>query len=121
MSNSIETLVYAEVEDRMNEMADLKPTEEEYKATADVTLKLIDKATKMKELELQAEANELKRKELEENKKRRVVDTVIKCAETVGKIAVPAALAIGLTIYEQTDSTVSTATKEYWKKVFRLT
>ena len=121
MGNSIDTLMHVEIEDRMNEMADLKTTDEAYKATADVTLKLIDRATKMRELELQAEANQLKRDEIKESKKRHITDTIIKGVETVAKIAVPAALAIGLTVYEQTDSAASTATKEFWKKVFRLT
>lgn len=121
MSNSIETLVYDEVEGRMNEMAELKPTDEAYKATADVTLKFIDKATKMKELEIQEEANKLKREELEENKKRRVGDMILKVVDTAVKVGVPAVLAVALTIYEQTDSTTSTPTKEYWKKIFRVT
>lgn len=119
--NNIETLVCVEVEDRLNEMNALKPIEEDYKATADVTIKLIDRMTKMKELEIQEEANRLKREELEENKKCRVVDTIVNGVTTAAKIIVPTALAIGLTVYEQTDSTTSTATKEFWKKVFRLT
>lgn len=119
--NNIETLIGVEVEDRMSEMADLKTTDEAYKATADVTLKLIDRAAELKKLEIQAEANELKRKELEESKKRHITDTIIKGVETVAKFAVPAALAIGLTVYEQSDSASSTATKEFWKKVFRIT
>lgn len=121
MSNSIENLVCVEVEDRMNEMAELKPTEEAYKATADVTLKLIDRAAKMRELELQAEANKLKQEELKESKKRRVTDTIVKVVENTLKVAVPAVFAVALTIYEQSDTTTSTATKEYWKKLFRIT
>lgn len=121
MSNSIENLVYVEVEDRMHEMADLKTTDEAYKVTADVTLKFIDRATKMKELELQEEANKLKQEEIKESKKRWVTETIIKTLETTAKIAVPVVAAVGLTIYEQTDSTTSTGTKEFWKKVFRLT
>ena len=120
MSNSIENLVCVEVEDRMNKMAGLKTTDEAYKATADVTLKLIDRATKIRELEIQEEANKLKKKEIEEAKKRHVTDSIIKGFEIAGKIIVPAALAIGLTIYEQTEVTTSTAVKEFWKKVFKI-
>ena len=119
--NNIETLVGVEVEDRLNEMNQLKPTEEAYKATSDVTIKLIDRMAKMEEIKIQAKANELKQKELDEAKKRRVADTIVQGVKTVGGIVVPVVMAIGLTVYEQTDSTTSTATKEFWKKIFRLT
>lgn len=137
MSN-LRTLVEVELEERLNEMANLKPYEEDYKATADVTIKLIDRMVKMEELELQAEeakqkaeeeatklklqeeANRLKAEELKEAKKRHKIDTIVNGITTAVKIAVPTALAIGLTVFEQTDSTTSTATKEFWKKVFRI-
>lgn len=119
--NQIETKVGMEIEERLDEMAQLKTTEEAYKATSDVTLKLIDRMTEMEKIELQAEANRLKHKELEEAKKRRIADTIVQGAKTVGSIVVPVVMAIGLTVYEQTDSTTSTATKEFWKKIFRLT
>ena len=120
MSNSIDNLVYVEVDNRMHEMADLKTTDEAYKATADVTLKFIDRATKMRELEIQAEANKLKREELEENKKRRIADTIIRGFDTVGKFAVPMGMAIGLTVLERTDILTGTATKKACDKIFRL-
>lgn len=118
--NHIETLVCVEIEDRLNQMSEFKTVDEGYKATADATLKLIDRETKLRELELQSEANKLKEKELEEARKRRVADTIIKGVETVAKFTVPAALAIGLTIYEQSEITSGTAVKDFWKKVFKL-
>ena len=118
--NSVENLVLVEVQDRLNEMSEMKTTTEEYKATADVTLKLIDRAAKMAEIENQTKANELKEKELEESRKKRKWDF----AKEVIKTAVPPAIAIvgaiGLTNYERSDSTTSTPTREFWKQVFRL-
>lgn len=118
--NSIETLVFVEVQDRLNEMSELKPTTEEYKATADVTLKLLDRAAKMAEIDNQTKANELKEKELEESRKKRMWDF----GKEVIKVVVPAGIAIvgaiGLTNYEREESTVSTATREFWKQVFRM-
>ena len=114
--NSIETLVHVEVADRLNEMSGLSTTSDEYKATADVTLKLIDRAAKMAEIDNQTRANELKEKELEESRKKRWTD--------VGKEALKVGAALGgailLTAYEKTDSVTSTGPKDLWKQVIRL-
>ena len=143
--NNLKTLVYVEAQDRFTEMSDLKVTDEEYKAAADVTIKLVDRAIKMEEVEaqnratelkerelkLQAEANrlkekeleearELKEKELEEAHKSSIRDTVRDIVRTVVPPIVLGCLAVGLTIYERTEVTTSTATREIWKRVFRL-
>lgn len=118
--NDIETLVQVEISDRLNEMSGLKATDEAYKAYADVTMKFIDRATKMRELEIQSKANELKEKELAESRKKRVWDFGKEVIKTVVPPTIAIVGAIGLTNYERNDSTVSTATREFWKQVFRL-
>ena len=130
--NNIETLVDVELEDRLNEMSNLDPTGDGYKAREDVTIKLLDRKVKIEELKNQAEANKLKEKELdlqatklkqedEESKKKRLTETVLKSVELVGKYVIVPGFAIGLTVFEMTDSNTTTPTKEFWKKVFRLT
>lgn len=134
----LRTLMEDELEVRLNEMSELKPVEEEYKATADVTLKMFDRMAKLEELELQAEeartkaeeeakklklqeeANRLKAEELEESKHRHKIDTIVNCVTTAVKIGAPALVGIWLTKYERTDSLVSTATKEFMKGVLRI-
>lgn len=143
--HNIETLVYCEIEDRLNKMSNADPTSDVYKATSDTALKLIDRAIKMeeteiqakaveqkaRELELQAEANKLKERELEEAN--RLKELEIKEAHKSGvrdifvqgvKIVVPplivVAAAFALTNYERTDIVAGTAGKEIWKHVFRL-
>lgn len=143
--HSIENLVSVEVQERLEQMNGQKPTDEAYKATADVTLKLIDRVTKMretdiqaealdlkkKELEVQAEANRLKEKELEQAKqlkeqeikethKSGVRDVFVKVFSIAAPSIVVGALAVGLTIYERTEVVTDTAAKEMWKRVFRL-
>lgn len=139
---NIETLVHEEVQDRLEQMHPMEPTEEGYKARADVTLKFIDRAIKMNEQEVQAklaelkakelelhekevenqtQANKLKEAELEESRKNRVVDSVIQVLKIVVPPTVALIGAIGLTNYERTDSVTSTAGREIWKKVFRMT
>jgi hypothetical protein len=118
--NHIGTKVGVEIEERLDRLSELNPTDEEYKVTADATLKFIDREAKLQELELQSEANKLKEKELEEARKRRHTETGYKVFETVVKCVFYGVMAVGLTIYERNDSTVSTPTKDAWKKVFKL-
>ena len=117
--NDIETLVHVEVDARLNEMSGLKPSDDEYKATADVTLKLIDKATRMRELDIQEEANRLKREEIEEDKKRRKSETFNDYVKFGLKLLAGAGMAFALTNYERRDSLTSTATKIAWKDAIR--
>lgn len=132
--NNIETLVHVEIEDRLSKMNGLDATTEECKATADLTLKLVDRYAKMaeienqakinslkeKELNLQAEANTLKAKELEEAKKHRWSDFATQCI----KVGVPAVVslvgAVALTNYERSEVTTGTAVKDFWRKTFKL-
>lgn len=143
--NNIKTLVFAEVQDRLEQMNGKQPTEDEYKAAADVTLKLIDRVTKMeevdlqaraaelkkRELELQAEANKLKEKELEEARqlkeqelkeahKSGVRDTITQVVKIVVPSVICVVAAVGLTVYERTEVVTGTAGREIWKRVFRL-
>lgn len=129
--NNVETLMLMEVEDRLNEMSKLDPTDEGYKAREEATLKFVDRMAKLRELELEAEANKLKEEELkaanklkteeiEETKKKRHGEMIWTGVKTVGGIVVPVAMSILLTNLERTDVPISTATKEFWKKCLRI-
>lgn len=117
---NIETLVHVEIEDRLNAMSELDPTSDEYKATSDAVLKLIDRANKMEELNIQIKEQDLKETQLKEDRKNRVWDRGLKAAAIVVPPVVAVIGAIGLTNYERTDTPTSTATREFWKRVFRL-
>lgn len=118
--NSIENLVFAEVNDRFNELNGMKANSEEGKATANMTIQLVELAVKLAEAENHAKANELKEKELEESRKKRVWDF----AKEIAKVVIPAGIGLGgavlLTNYERTDTVVSTAPKKFWDLVFRI-
>ena len=122
--HSIENLVFEETCNRLNEMSEMKTTTEEYKATADVAMKLITLTAKMEETKIQAKANELKEKELEESRKKRQWDFAKEIIKETIKVAVPAATAlvggIMLTNLERTESVLSTAPRDLWKMAFRL-
>ena len=118
--NSIENLVYAEANDRFAELNGMKANSEEGKATANMTIQLVELAVKLAEVENHTKANELKEKELEESRKKRLWDF----AKEVVKVTVPVAFglagAVALTNYERTDTVVSTAPKRLWDLVFRI-
>ena len=118
--HSIENLVFAEVQDRLETMSGMKATDEECKATADLTLKFIDRTTKMAEVENQKKANELKEKELDESRKKRRWDFAKEIVEVTVTAGFTFVGAVWLTNYERTDSTVSTATRELWKQGLRI-
>lgn len=117
---SIDSKVYVEIEERLDQMSKLKPTDEEYKATADVTLKLLDRATKMKELDIMQEKNDIELKQMVEERSARKLDHKLRF---IG-IAVPPAVALigGLifSVIERTEVHTNTPTKEFIKRALRL-
>lgn len=117
---NIETKVYVEIEERLDQMSQLDPSGEEYKAIADATLKLIDRATKMEELNIQSKENEVKLAQMIEDRKARSKDQIWRFAS----IAVPPVVAFvgGLifSVIERTEVHTNTPTKEFIKRALRL-
>ena len=131
---NIENLVYVEVEERFSKMSGMDANTDECKATTNMVFGLVDRAVKMadsntqaklaelkeKELNLQAEANTLKAKELEEAKKQRWTDFGRDCI----KVCVPGLIALGgsilLTAYEHSDVVTGTGPKKFWDKLLRM-
>lgn len=110
---NIENMVNVEIKERLDQMRKMDPTTDEYKATADATLKLIDRAAKMEELNIQL-------KQVDERRKDRLWDNVMKGFG----IAVPPTVALvagfALSILERTDILASTAPREFVKRALRL-
>lgn len=102
----VESLMLVEARDRLKEMSTMKPTDEGYKATAEVTFKLIDHATKIKEIE--------------ESRKNRMWDCIMQGVKVVVPPAIAVVAAVGLTNYERSEVVTGTAVKEFWRRIFRL-
>jgi len=109
----VETMVQKEILARLEEMRDLDPASEEYKATAEAVAMLIDRKTKMEELHI-------KTKEMDEARKNQVWDHILR---GVG-IALPPTIALvaafGCSILERTENMTSTPAREFMKRALRL-
>jgi hypothetical protein len=109
----VETMVQKEIVTRLEEMKDLDPTSEEYKAAMDAVSTLIDRKTKMDELNI-------KNKEIDESRKSQVWDHILR---GVG-IALPPTIALvaayGCSILERTENLTGTPTREFMKRALRL-
>lgn len=118
--NSIETLVYVELQDRLDEMSGKSPTTEEYKASADVAFKLMDHAEKMEALNIQLKEQELKEQQMKQDKKNRKWDRVV----DVTRIVVPPVVALGaaciFSVVERTEIVSGSAPREFLKRALRL-
>lgn len=117
---NIETMAHAEIEDRLMQMSKLSPSEDEYKAIADVTLKLIDRATKMEELNIQNKEYELKLMQMKEDQKDRKWDHVLRGVGIALPPTVAIVAAVVFSVIERTEIVASTPTKEFMKRALRL-
>ena len=110
---NIETMMHSEICARLELMGKMDPATEEYQAIAEPTLKLIDRATKMEELNI-------KLKEMAETRRDRIWDRILR---GVG-IALPPTIALvaafGFSILERTDSVTSTPAREFMRRALRL-
>lgn len=117
---NIETMVHVEIEERLTQMSQLDPAGEEYRAVADATLKLIDRATKMEELNIQSKENETKLAQMIEDRNARKTDQWLR----VASIAIPSVTALvgGLifSVIERTEVHANTPTREFIKRALRL-
>lgn len=117
---NIRTLVDVEIEERLEQMSKLEPESEAYKANSDAVLKLMDRSLKMEELDIQSKENEVKLAQIIEERQAKKVDNWLRFAG----IAVPAGVAFigGLvfSVIERTEVNTSTPTKEFLKRILRL-
>lgn len=99
---SIETLLREEIQNELGELSRMKVGDEEYKATVDGITKMVDRVIEFKKIDNdlidKSEARELeaeiKMKELNDEKRNRLIQNCLTCAG----IAIPAALTVWGTI-----------------------
>lgn len=117
---NIRTLVDVEIEERLEQMSKLEPESEAYKANNDAVLKLMDRSLKMEELDIRSKENEVKLAQIIEDRKAKKIDSWLRLAG----IVVPAGVAFtgGLifSVIERTEVNASTPTKEFLKRLLRL-
>lgn len=117
---NIETKVHVEIEERLDQMANLDPATEEYKANAEVVYKLIDKAIEMEKLCQEEDANKMKREQMEEEKKDRKIKNWLEGAKIVVPPTIALAAAVIFSVVERTENNVMTPTREFLKRALRL-
>lgn len=117
---NIETKVYEVIDERTEEMKNLDPTTDEYKANADVALKFIDRAVEIEKIHIEKEANKLKLQQMEDDRKDRKVRNIL----TGLGIAIPPTVAfVGAVVFsviERSEIFSGTATREFVKRTLRL-
>lgn len=84
---SMVTKLNVEIEEKFNELAKLDPTTKEYSAAVDSVTKLMDRAIEIEKLESSETQNE---KQMEEDRKSRLVKNCI----DVGSVVLPLAVTI---------------------------
>lgn len=117
---NIETMVHVEIQERLEAMSNLDVDTDEYKANMDAVLKLVDRASKMEELNIKDKENEIKLKQMNEDRKDRRIKNVL----TAAGIVVPPAVALlgawGFSIIERTEIIAGSAPREFMKRVLRV-
>lgn len=94
----IETLLQEEIRDEIEELRKMKVGSDEYRTAVDGVTKLVDRAIKIQEFDIELEEkraqrdaeNELKLEQVKDEKKDRIVKNIL----TAGGIIVPAALTV---------------------------
>lgn len=117
---SIETKVHVEIERRLNNMKDMDPTTEEYKANNDAVAKLLEKAAEMERIHIEQQNYELNLKRMEEER----TDRKVKNGLTALGIVIPPTVALiagfAYSVMEREVITTSTPAKELLRRALRL-
>lgn len=124
----IDTMLRDELQNEFEELKGMKLGTEEHKAAADTVMKLMDRAIEMEKLENEAQdkaedreiETDLKTKQMDEDKKDRIVKNVLTAISIIGSL--------GLTVwgsckswkFEETGTITSTAGREFMKKLFHM-
>lgn len=117
---SIETKVHVEIERRLNDMKDMDPTTEEYKANNDAVAKLLEKATEMERIHIEQQNYELNLRRMAED----LTDRKVKNGLTALSIIIPPTVSLiaGFvwSIVEREEITRSTPVVEMIRRSLRL-
>lgn len=123
-----EIMLHEEIKNELEELSKLGVGSDEYKVAVDGVTKLMDRAIKIDELNSNAKDKvesreaeyDFKQKQMNEEKKDRIVKNII----TGFSIGIPAAVAIWGTIitlkFDEVGTITSIAGKEHTRKIFNL-
>lgn len=117
---NIENLVDVEIRSCLGKLKELDPASDEYKAISDSTLKLIDRKTKMEELDLQLKEIELKEKQSNEELSDKKWDHILRGVGIALPPTVALVAAFGFSVLERTEIVTSTPAREFMKRALRL-
>ena len=123
---TIEKLLHEEIENEFKDLANLERGSDEYKTTVDGLTKLVDRAIKIDELNID-EQNKIDSRETEANLKQQQIDNERKDQKvrngiSIAGIVIPVAVTIWGTIktlkFEQEGTITTNAGREFMKRIF---
>lgn len=123
---TIEKLLHKEIENEFKDLVNLKLGSDEYKTTVDGLTKLVDRAIKIDELNID-EQNKIDSRETEANLKQQQIDNERKDQKvrngiSIAGIVIPVAVTIWGTIktlkFEQEGTITTNAGREFMKRIF---
>lgn len=117
---NIETMVHVEIQRNLELMRKLDQHTDEYKEVAEETMKLMDRAAKMEELNILHEEQKLKLKQIDEDRKDHAWEHFLKGLGIVLPVTVACVGAFGLSVLERTEIVTSTPAREWFKRTLRL-
>lgn len=110
----LEQLLGTEIGSQFEALEDIEVGTEEYKTTVDGLTKLVDRAIEIEKIQKEAERNA---QQLEEEKKDRKWKNGIAIGTAVSGIVVTVWGVLYTTAFERTDSTSTTAGKEFFRRI----
>lgn len=122
---NVKELLEKEIEEILNTMDDLAVNSAEYKDASDRLVKLIEKRNEMVKIEYdhqdrkqsRMEENDLKAKQMEDEKKDRRVKNVISIVNTAVKVVVPVWATLICLNFEMTNSVTTIPGREFIKQL----
>lgn len=123
---TIEKLLHEEIESEFKDLVNLKLGSDEYKTTVDGLTKLVDRAIKIDELNVD-EQNKIDSRETETNLKQQQIDNErrdqkVRNGISIAGIVIPVAVTIWGTIktlkFEQEGTITTNAGREFMKRIF---
>lgn len=114
---NIQTKLHEEIANKLELLEGMNPQDEDYKATADVLAKLIDRAIEMERLEIE---HEEKLQQMEDDRKDRIVKNCLQGAGIIIPVGVTVWGALYSWKWERTDTITSVPGREFIKSILHL-
>lgn len=124
----IETMLHEGIEDGFNELKKVQVGSESYKTTVDGLTKLVDRAIELEKLEADVQnkvddreaENELKLKQMKEERQDRIVKNGLTAVSVFGGIGLTVWGALKSWKFEETGTITSGPGREFMKKLFHM-